>query len=107
MRTESILRGELVELSAIQRTDLPVIASWSNDTEMLGYQFFGLLYPEILEDVTLDFEQQHSSAWESMQSLKELPFAIRPLNSTEIIGITQFKEFDWRSLCADVGISIG
>ena len=107
MPAESFLRGKLVELSAIQHSDLPVIAGWSRDAEMLGNQFYGLLYPETLEDVTLEFEQQHGTAWETMESLKELPFAIRQQNSEEIVGVIQFKQFDWRSLCAEVGISIG
>src|SRR5437016_3351475 len=100
MPAESFLRGKLIELTAVQRGDLPGIASWSHDTELMGKQFYGLLYPETLEDVTLEFEQQHSTAWESMESLKELSFAIRPLDTEEIIGTIQFKGFDWRSLRA-------
>ncbi|HLY27812.1 MAG TPA: GNAT family protein [Aggregatilineales bacterium] len=107
MPTESFLQGKLVELSAIQRSDLPVIASWGRDTEFLGNQFYGLLYPDNLEDLTLEFEQQHGTLWHGIESLKELPFAIRPQDGGEIIGIVQFKHFDWRSLLAEVGISVG
>ena len=107
MPSEGFLSGKLVRLTALQRDDLPILAKMLEDPEYLGYSQGGLLYNEIIDDLTHQFDQDHQVPWSGLEALHELSFGIHTLETNVLIGRVELVRFDWRSLSAEVGIGIG
>jgi RimJ/RimL family protein N-acetyltransferase len=99
MLGNDLLRGEKVYLDSISRQDIPLYGQWFSDLEFLSYLFPGAIFPLNEEDETEWFENARKS--------NDVNFAIRLLETGQLIGNVSLKAPDWRNRCAELGIAVG
>lgn len=97
---QRLLRGEQVRLTAMSQADLPAMASWQQDDE-----FLRLMDAEPAHPLT---EAQLGTWLEEQQKPSEnFLFAIRPLNSDDLLGFVIVGEILWSQGCGALTIGIG
>ncbi len=95
-----LLKGSNIKLTAVNDSDLPVIADWFNDAGFLRYYDMIPAQPMSLrqmEDFIKDFEA----------SGEKFIYAVRENNTGKIIGVAGFEEIIWSNGVATVFIGIG
>lgn len=95
------LRGNKVNLRAVEKKDIPLFLRWYNDQEVIQYLQFYLPLTETAEE-----------KWVEMisNSEKEIVFVIEAVvseNETMPIGTCGLHEISWKDRCATIGIAIG
>ena len=96
----NLLRGNLVRLAALGRSDAPMIARWSEDTSYMRLQDTHAALPRTAEQVTGELEQLNDGH-------NAIAFAIRTLSDDALIGTVGFYEIEWSNSTAWLGIGIG
>jgi RimJ/RimL family protein N-acetyltransferase len=95
-----LLKGETVRLTALEDEDISTISLWYSDADFLRYFDKVPAYPkgkqELLEWVRKVREGANS-----------FPFAIRPLDSDEMVGYIELDNVQWWNGVATLGIGIG
>ena len=100
MERKNILRGEKVQLTALQPDDAPHIAEWYQDASFLRAYDSSPAYPKT--------EKQLAAMIEEEQKRKDgFIFAVRLLDSRRIIGILQLDGIAWTHGTSFISIGIG
>jgi RimJ/RimL family protein N-acetyltransferase len=100
MKPSRLLSGVQVYLTALIPTDLPTIARWYQDTELL--RLFDARPAEPPSEIVLGqwLEAQH-------QADNAFPFAIRLLDRPDLLGYIELDQILWTHQVGWVNISIG
>jgi len=91
-----MIKGNLVELRAIERENLPAYVEWLNDPEVMMY--FGPMEPMSLAE-----EQQWYDAQLKQSNTRN--FGI--FYNDEHVGGAGYSQINWRDRSAEVGLFIG
>jgi RimJ/RimL family protein N-acetyltransferase len=96
----SLLRGEKVWLTALDRNAVPIIARWEQDIEFLRLLDASPARPRTEDEIArwIDGEQRSSS---------NFLFAIRLLDTDELIGWVELDGVLWTHGVSSLGIAIG
>jgi len=97
---ENYLRGGSVRLTAVRKDDAATIARWDEDAGFLRLQGTDVAAPRSAERITAELERISEESDSVM-------FAIRPLQTDELIGTVGFYEIEWANGNAWLGIGIG
>lgn len=96
----NLLSGTNVRLTAIRDADLGVIEDWFNDVQFLRYYDMVPALPK---------QQREVQRWldNFLDSTEKYVFAVRIMESAEIIGIAGFDEIIWSNGVATLFIGLG
>lgn len=100
VRLATLLRGERVQLDALTKDDLPVMARWQQNTLFLRLFDARPARPQPVENLTRDWEEQSKSK-------EGFVFAIRLLDGGRLIGVVELDGILWAHQCGWLGIGIG
>jgi len=95
-----MLKGELVQLKAPDRSALPAYVEWLNDQETRGYLAIESTYPLTMAEETNWYESM-------LHKENDKAFAIHTLADDVLIGNVGFHNISWKNQAATVGIFIG
>ena len=100
MTPSTLLRGSRVRLTALTQSDLPTVIQWHQNPEFL--RLFDALpaYPKT-EAAVAQWIDDTNKATDAFL------FAIRPLNSDELIGYLELDGILWTHRVSGVSIAIG
>ena len=91
--------GKKISLRAVEKSDLPDIVSWINDSEVTHYLFMGAR-PAHIELVTEQWEK-------AIRNPNEIEFAIADKEKGALIGWTGLYSVNWISRSAEYRIFLG
>lgn len=96
----NLLRGERIRLTALNKKDIPTLVRWEEDTTFLRLFNSNLARPRTEAAI---------AAWldEIDKANNELAFAIRLLETNDLIGIVGFDGIAWNNQVAGFSIGIG
>ncbi|MFO7664354.1 MAG: GNAT family protein [Chloroflexota bacterium] len=100
MITSNLLRGEIVRLTAVTPQDLPAITRWWADADFLRLYNTAPAVPRNEDQLSRRFDL-------SQTSNEVFLFAIRLLDSEDIIGLVELDGVDWSNRTTFVSIGIG
>ncbi len=95
-----MFRGEKIQLTAIQRDNLPKYVEWLNDWEVAQFLAPGIPRPLRIEDEADWFDRVRTSD-------RQLVFAIVTLAENKLIGNCGLHDIDLKNRSASFGIFIG
>ncbi len=98
--SSSLLRGERVELTALHRDDVPVIASWEQDTDFLRLLDASPAQPRSIEEITRWLES-------GQKARNNFLFGVRLLLSETLIGWVELDGIQWAHGSTGLGLAIG
>jgi len=96
----NILRGAKVRLTALNKEDASVMVRWSEDAEYLRLQDTNLALPRTEAQLAADIEKQNEAS-------DIIVFAVRVVETDDLIGFVGFWEIEWANRAAWLGIGIG
>jgi RimJ/RimL family protein N-acetyltransferase len=96
----NLLSGTNVRLTAIRDEDLIHIENWFSRVEFLRFYDMMPAIPQTSKEVKEGIEYY-------MNSKEKYIFAIRPIDSDKIIGVTGFDDIIWSNGVATIFIGIG
>ena len=100
MERKNILRGEKVQLTALEPDDAVYISEWYQDAAFLRAYDSGPAYPKTGKQLTAMIEEE--------QKRKDgFIFAVRLLDSSRIIGVLQLDGIAWTHGTSFISIGIG
>lgn len=95
----ALLRGEKVYLNSLEQDDLPALIKWYQDLDALANIRTSALKPQSAAE---------TRQWlESLPQSKNFEFAIRLIDTGDLIGMTLLKSLDWKNRVGEFGIWIG
>ena len=94
-------QGKLVNLRALEQSDLNDTQRFVNDYETMRGAMSGMLYPSSRED------EARWAAGQSSFTHGEYQFAIETLSSGILIGRCGFIKIDWKNRLGELAILIG
>lgn len=96
----SLLRGQSVWLTSLDRSAVPVIARWEQDIEFLRLLDASPARPRTEDEIArwLDAEQRSST---------NFMFGIRLLDTDDLIGWVELDGVNWTNQTCSLGIAIG
>jgi RimJ/RimL family protein N-acetyltransferase len=100
MRAENLFAGEHVRLTAIEPGDLPAVARWYRDSDYMRRLDADIAAPKTEKQVAEFIEEQQKSA-------TGFAFAIRPINSEDLIGYCGLEQILWSQQTTWLAIGIG
>lgn len=100
MIAPNLLRGEKVRLTAVNSTDLTAIARWWHDPEFLRLYNTAPAVPRNEDQLSRRFDLSQTSP-------DVFLFAVRLLDSEEIIGLLEMDGVDWAHRTTFISIGIG
>jgi RimJ/RimL family protein N-acetyltransferase len=100
MRAGNLFVGEHVRLTAIEPGDLPAVARWYRDSDFMRRLDADIAAPKTEKQVAEFIEEQQKSG-------KGFAFAIRPINSEDLIGYCALEEILWSQQVTWLAIAIG
>lgn len=100
MITSNLLRGEKVRLTAVTANDLPAITRWWADADFLRLYNSAPAAPRNEDQLSRRFDL-------SQTSNEVFLFAVRLLDSDDIIGLLELDGVDWSNRTTFVSIGIG
>jgi RimJ/RimL family protein N-acetyltransferase len=100
MITSNLLRGEKVRLTAVTPSDLPEITRWWADADFLRLFNTAPAAPRNEDQLSRRFDL-------SQTSHEVFLFAIRLLESEDVIGLLELDGIDWSNRTTFVSIGIG
>lgn len=95
-----LLSNSKIRLTAVKEEDLGTIENWLNDVEFLRYYDMIPAVPYNRKAVAEFIDSFHNSN-------ERYIFAIRPIDSNNIIGVAGFDQIIWSNMVATVFIGIG
>ena len=99
MLGNKLLIGEKVRLTAFTREDIPIQTLWFNDLEMLGNLWRRAVFPQ---------NEDNGVEWyDRMRQDNHVHFAMRTLETNQLIGGCSLRKFDWRNRACMFAIHIG
>ncbi len=96
----SLLRGRTVRLTAFQEADMAVLARWSEDSAYMRLLDARPAMPQPASQIKEDIEEMQKSS-------RAYTFAVRPLESDDLIGMTEIDDILWTHGAAGLGLGIG
>lgn len=96
----NLLTGNLIKLTSVSECDVEIINEWFNDIEFLRSYDMAAALPKNHKEMQLNLENFFNSS-------ERYIFAIKLLDSNEIIGIIGFDDIIWSSSVATFFIGIG
>lgn len=100
MLKSNLLRGEKVYLAAWTKDDYSVAAAWSSNTEFSRLLDAAPARPRPASDIEEWIE-------EARKSKSAFSFAIRLIESDQLIGLVELEDIEWPHGVAWLGIGIG
>ena len=100
MLSSKLWRGKKVRLTAVTKSDLPVLAKWWQDADFQRLYDGVPAYPKTAEQLAKRVE-------EGQKGDTVFLFAIRPTDSEEIVGLLEFDGVMWPHGTTYVSIGIG
>ena len=100
VRGADLLKGELVHLDALDRSDIETLGPWWTNLDLIQYLSQGAAFPKTMEDEVEWFERQRKDSG-------TFTFAIRRNDDMSLIGTASLFSFNWRIRKCVFGISIG
>jgi RimJ/RimL family protein N-acetyltransferase len=98
-----VIRGQIVNLRALEPEDIPLVNRWRNDPKVLGEAYGEMLPPESLEAT-----QRWSETWTGTEVRTGLAYLQWGVECDDkLIGLAQLFDMDWRVYrLAEHGIGI-
>ena len=96
-----MFQGKLVRLRAVKETDIPILATWYADTEVMTHQTSGALLPKsqaALEELVRGWSQDSPS---------QAAFAIERLSDEALLGIVNLWGLGPTSRYATLAVMLG
>lgn len=100
MNHASLLHGERVQLTALNREDAHIIASWEQDTEFLRMLDASPAQPRGIDEIIRWMEN-------GQKGRNNFLFGVRTTAISELIGWIELDGIQWTHGSAGVGIAIG
>lgn len=100
MLQNGLLRGDRVQLTAVNKGDLPTIAGWWADTDFLRLYDSLPAFPQTAEQLTKRLA-------DSEQGKTNFLMGIRPLNDEKLLGLIELDGIIWPHGTSAVSIAIG
>ncbi len=100
MNHASLLRGERVQLTALNREDAHIIAGWEQDTEFLRMLDASPAQPRGTDEIMRWMEN-------GQKARNNFLFGVRTTATAELIGWIELDGIQWTHGSAGVGIAIG
>ncbi|MFZ5918927.1 MAG: GNAT family N-acetyltransferase [Chloroflexota bacterium] len=100
MTLSKLLQGHQVRLDALSKNDLPTLVAWYRDTEFLRFWDSRPASPKNETELSKILE-------ESANDKNIFAFAVRPVNSGELLGYIEIDDIDWPHDAAGIGIGFG
>ena len=100
MRAANLFAGERVRLTAIEPGDLPAVARWYRDSDFMRRLDADIAAPKTEKQVAEFIEEQQKSG-------TGFAFAIRPIDSEDVIGYGALEGILWSQQVTWLTIGIG
>jgi RimJ/RimL family protein N-acetyltransferase len=100
MQNPNLLRGSRLWLTALNRSDAPIIARWEYDNEFLRLLDSSPAHPRSEDEILRWMEGEQKSR-------NNFLFGIRLVDSDELIGWVELDGVQWTHQTSYVGIGIG
>ena len=100
MKSLDLFRGSGIRLTALAPGDVPCLAGWYQDPEFLRLFDSRPAYPKTEAEL---------AAWleECRKDGNTFIFALRPLDSDELVGYVELDGVDWQHGVSGMGLAIG
>ena len=96
----NLLKGDLVHLDALDRSDMETLGPWWRNLDMSQLVMPLRLMPMTMEDEMEWFEAQRKNK-------NDVLFAVRRNDTGDLVGTLGLFKFDWRVRKCTFGISLG
>jgi RimJ/RimL family protein N-acetyltransferase len=96
----TLLLGKRIHLTSIMDKDIEIIENWYNDTYFLRFYDTISAFPHTRNQINTILD-------ETRKSNDEYEFAIRDIESNDILGLCGFNDIQWNNSTAVVYIGIG
>ena len=100
MSPSDLLRGNRVRLTALTPDDLPTLAQWYQDAELLRLFDSRPAFPKAQTELALWLEEVNKAK-------DTFTFGIRLLDGDELLGYLELDEIDWQHGVCGLGVGIG
>jgi diamine N-acetyltransferase len=97
-----MIEGERVRLRKVEKTDLPLLHKWLNDTDVMAWARFSPDHMVSLSALEKDFEKELAG-----EDAERTHFFIEERSSGKPIGWCVMRTWDRKHVSANVGIGLG
>jgi RimJ/RimL family protein N-acetyltransferase len=95
-----LLRSTRVRLTALDESDAPTIARWTEDADYLRLQDTNAAIPRTAADISSEITAESKAA-------DTIVLAIRLVDGDELVGTVGYYEIEWSNQVAWLGLGIG